>query len=197
MNEWHGEIRCIVGVGEWCIELEADTNISNDTARNRTRKEGYRYLRSYPITIQLPQDPAEVRQSFKHPCQTNSNILTNTLLSRLTRELEKKFSDRNVVFIAQRRILPKPGRRSRVTQKRPRSRTLSSVHEKILEDLVYPTEIVGRRIRTKEDGSKVMKVLLDPKDVGGLDWKVEGFAEVYKKLTGRSVVFEFPVQSEF
>ncbi|KAK6515403.1 40S ribosomal protein [Arthrobotrys conoides] len=116
---------------------------------------------------------------------------------RLTRELEKKFSDRNVVFIAQRRILPKPGRRSRVTQKRPRSRTLSSVHEKILEDLVYPTEIVGRRIRTKEDGSKVMKVLLDPKDVGGLDWKIDSFAEVYKKLTGKSVVFEFPVQSEF
>ncbi|KAJ6259202.1 40S ribosomal protein S7 [Drechslerella dactyloides] len=117
--------------------------------------------------------------------------------ARLTRELEKKFSDRHVVFIAQRRILPKPGRRSRVTQKRPRSRTLTSVHEKILEDLVYPTEIVGRRIRTKEDGSKIMKVLLDPKDVGGLDWKVEGYAEVYKKLTGRSVVFEFPVPSEY
>ncbi|EWC45298.1 40S ribosomal protein S7 [Drechslerella stenobrocha 248] len=126
-------------------------------------------------------------------------LLSNfhTIQPRLTRELEKKFSDRHVVFIAQRRILPKPGRRSRVTQKRPRSRTLTSVHEKILEDLVYPTEIVGRRIRTKEDGSKVMKVLLDPKDVGGLDWKVEGFAEVYKKLTGRSVVFEFPVQSEY
>ncbi|KAK6356327.1 40S ribosomal protein [Orbilia javanica] len=116
---------------------------------------------------------------------------------RLTRELEKKFSDRNVIFIAQRRILPKPGRRSRVTQKRPRSRTLTSVHAKILEDIVYPTEIVGRRIRTKEDGSKVMKVLLDPKDVAGLDWKIESFAEVYKKLTGKSVVFEFPVQSEF
>ncbi|RVD84224.1 40S ribosomal protein eS7 [Arthrobotrys flagrans] len=116
---------------------------------------------------------------------------------RLTRELEKKFSDRNVIFIAQRRILPKPGRRSRVTQKRPRSRTLSSVHAKILEDIVYPTEIVGRRIRTKEDGSKIMKVLLDPKDVGGLDWKIDSFAEVYKKLTGKSVVFEFPVQSEF
>jgi len=116
---------------------------------------------------------------------------------RLTRELEKKFSDRHVVFIGQRRIPPLPSRRSRVTQKRPRSRTLTSVHEKLLEDVVFPTEIHGRRIRTKEDGSKVMKVLLDPKDVGGLDWKVEGFAEVYKKLTGRSVVFEFPVQGEY
>lgn len=77
---------------------------------------------------------------------------------RLTRELEKKFSDRHVVFIAQRRILKKPGRRSRTTQKRPRNRTLTSVHEKILEDLVYPTEIVGKRTRNLVDGRKIQKV---------------------------------------
>ncbi len=34
---------------------------------------------------------------------------------RLVRELEKKFSGRHVVFIAQRRILPKPTRKVRVT----------------------------------------------------------------------------------
>ena len=77
---------------------------------------------------------------------------------RLTRELEKKFSDRHVVFIAQRRMLRKPTRNSRVKQKRPRSRTLTSVHEKILEDLVYPTEIVGKRTRVAVDGSKLLKV---------------------------------------
>ncbi|BFZ55732.1 ribosomal protein S7A [Savitreella phatthalungensis] len=83
---------------------------------------------------------------------------------RLTRELEKKFSDRHVVFVAQRRILKKPGRRSRTTQKRPRSRTLTAVHEKILEDLVFPTEIVGKRTRNLVDGRKVQKVyvLLPP-----------------------------------
>jgi small subunit ribosomal protein S7e len=78
--------------------------------------------------------------------------------SRLTRELEKKFSDRHVVFIAQRRMLRKPTRTSRVQQKRPRSRTLTSVHEKILEDLVFPTEIVGKRTRVAVDGSKLLKV---------------------------------------
>ncbi|CAG8496069.1 5442_t:CDS:2 [Ambispora gerdemannii] len=77
---------------------------------------------------------------------------------RLTRELEKKFSDRHIVFIAHRRILRKPGRKSRVKQPRPRSRTLTSVHEKILEDLVYPTEIVGKRTRVKVDGTKILKV---------------------------------------
>lgn len=78
--------------------------------------------------------------------------------NRLTRELEKKFSDRHVVFVAQRRMLRKPTRTSRVQQKRPRSRTLTNVHEKILEDLVFPTEIVGKRTRVAVDGSKLLKV---------------------------------------
>jgi len=79
-------------------------------------------------------------------------------IHRLTRELEKKFSDRHVVFVAQRRMLSKPTLTSRVKQKRPRSRTLTNVHEKILEDLVYPTEIVGKRTRVAVDGSKLLKV---------------------------------------
>lgn len=76
---------------------------------------------------------------------------------RLTRELEKKFSDRHVVFIGQRRMMRKPTRVSRVKQQRPRSRTLKEVHEKILEDLVYPTvcspvsfcDPVGRKRRIR------------------------------------------------
>merc|ERR1712100_97760 len=47
--------------------------------------------------------------------------------TRLVHELEKKFA-KNVVIIAQRRILQKPGRNTRVSrQKRPNSRTLTSV----------------------------------------------------------------------
>ena len=84
--------------------------------------------------------------------------MTASLLCRLTRELEKKFSDRHVVFVAQRRMLRKPTRTSRVQQKRPRSRTLTNVHDKILEDLVFPTEIVGKRTRVAVDGSKLLKV---------------------------------------
>merc|ERR1739838_302208 len=64
--------------------------------------------------------------------------------TRLVRELEKKFSGKHVVFIAQRRILPKPTRKAnKLKQKRPRSRTLQAVHNSILDDLVYPAEIVG------------------------------------------------------
>ncbi|KAI9000943.1 40S ribosomal protein S7 [Trametes punicea] len=115
---------------------------------------------------------------------------------RLTRELEKKFSDRHVVFVAQRRVLPKPTRNSRVKQKRPRSRTLTQVHEKILEDLVFPTEIVGKRTRVAVDGSKLLKVFLDSKDATSLEYKLDSFSSVYRRLTGKDVVFEFPVQAQ-
>jgi len=110
---------------------------------------------------------------------------------RLTRELEKKFSERHIVFIAQRRIMRKPTRHSRQKQARPRSRTLTAVHEKILDDLVYPTEIIGKRTRVKVDGSKIIKVSLDTKDATSLEYKLDTFSSVYKKLTGKDVVFEF------
>jgi small subunit ribosomal protein S7e len=117
---------------------------------------------------------------------------THKIQSRLVRELEKKFSDRHVLILAQRRILPKPGRLSRVKQLRPRSRTLTAVHEKMLEDLVYPTEIVGKRTKVRVDGSRVLKVFLDPKDHTSLEYKIDTFSSAYKKLTGKDVVFEFP-----
>merc|ERR1712226_1020665 len=57
---------------------------------------------------------------------------------KVVRELEKKFSGKHVVILAQRRILPKPTRKTRnQKQKRPFSRTLTSVHDS-LGRLVLP-----------------------------------------------------------
>merc|ERR1712048_1252387 len=113
---------------------------------------------------------------------------------RLVRELEKKFSGKHIVFIAQRRILPKPSRKSKIPtkQKRPRSRTLTAVHDNILEDLVYPAEIVGKRIRVKLDTSRLIKVHLDKSQQNNVEHKTDTFTAVYKRLTGKDVTFEFP-----
>lgn len=95
--------------------------------------------------------------------------------------------------------MPRPKRSTRSrntqTQKRPRSRTLTAVHDAILTDLVFPVEIVGKRLRTKEDGAKTLKVILDEKERGGVDYRLDTYTEVYRKLTGRGVTFEFPQNS--
>nr|AFK46752.1 unknown [Lotus japonicus] len=123
--------------------------------------------------------PYRLRKSFRkiHP--------------RLVRELEKKFSGKDVVFIAARRIVRPPKKGAAV--QRPRTRTLTAVHDAMLEDVVYPSEIVGKRIRYRLDGSKIMKVFLDPKERNNAECKLETFSKVYRKLTGKDVVFEYPI----
>ena len=70
---------------------------------------------------------------------------------------------KNNIHKLKRRILPKPQRgknRKPLGQKRPRSRTLTAVHEAILQDIVFPAEVVGKRIRVKLDGKQTIKVKL-------------------------------------
>lgn len=111
---------------------------------------------------------------------------------RLVRELEKKFSGRHVLMIAQRNILGKSFNRSAQTKgPRPRSRTMTAVHAAVLEDLVYPTEIVGQRTRFKVDGKKILKVQLDSKDQANVEPRMDTYAAVYSKLTNQHVVFTF------
>eukprot|EP00341_Mesodinium_pulex_P009901 CAMPEP_0116922708 /NCGR_PEP_ID=MMETSP0467-20121206/22423_1 /TAXON_ID=283647 /ORGANISM="Mesodinium pulex, Strain SPMC105" /LENGTH=197 /DNA_ID=CAMNT_0004601091 /DNA_START=29 /DNA_END=622 /DNA_ORIENTATION=+ len=115
----------------------------------------------------------------------------------LVEELEKKFSGHHVVIVAQRTILKKSYARNRkFSGPRPRSRTLKVVQEAVLEDLVYPTEIIGKRTRVRMDGSKLMKVHLNPKGQLNVETKLETFATVYKRLTNKEVTFEFPVQKK-
>lgn len=110
---------------------------------------------------------------------------------RLVRELEKKFSGKDVVLVASRRIVRPPKKGSAV--QRPRTRTLTTVHDAMLEDVVYPAEIVGKRVRYRLDGSKIMKIFLDPKERNNTENKLETFGGVYRKLTGKDVVFEYPI----
>ena len=51
-----------------------------------------------------------------------------------------------MLFISQT-IFSKGYKRQSQGQLRPRSRTLSSVHSAIIDDIVYPTTIVGKRTR--------------------------------------------------
>merc|ERR1712129_563051 len=114
---------------------------------------------------------------------------------RLIKEMEKKFNKKHVVFTASRTVLDKNFKRKGL-KVRPRSRTLTAVQEAILEDIVGPTEIHGKRTRVSVDGSKLLKVILDPKDKDkeNVEAKLSTFSGVYQKLTNKQAVFTFSEQ---
>ena len=104
----------------------------------------------------------------------------------------QKVSGKHVLVIGQRTILGKAyNRNQKTTGPRPRSRTLTAVHDAILDDIVYPTEIVGKRTRVKTDGKRVMKVYLDSKDQANVEGRTDTFSAVYGKLTNKQVSFYF------
>ncbi|KAH8409741.1 hypothetical protein AWZ03_008799 [Drosophila navojoa] len=167
-------------IAQALVELEANSDLKpylRDLHITRAREIEFGSKKAVIIYVPIPQQ--KVFQKIQ--------II-------LVRELEKKFSGKHVVVIGERKILPKPTRKARnpLKQKRPRSRTLTAVYDAILEDLVFPAEIVGKRVRVKLDGSQLVKVHLDKNQQTTIEHKVDTFTSVYKKLTGRDVTFEFP-----
>ncbi len=73
-------------------------------------------------------------------CNLTFSIYRCRIQQRLIRELEKKFAGKHVTIVAQRRILPREGRKNRTSkQMRPFSRTLTSVRPSMLAHLLPPS----------------------------------------------------------
>eukprot|EP00388_Colpodella_angusta_P012930 GDKJ01032608.1.p2 GENE.GDKJ01032608.1~~GDKJ01032608.1.p2 ORF type:complete len:190 (+),score=53.64 GDKJ01032608.1:1-570(+) len=110
---------------------------------------------------------------------------------KIVAALEKKFSS-HVVLVSQRSTMESALHiaKEKGFARRPRSRCLTAVHEAILEDVVGSNEIIGKRTRCKVDGSKVLKVLVNP--AGATHDKFQTFSAVYKKLTNKDAVFVVP-----
>merc|ERR1739847_147026 len=114
---------------------------------------------------------------------------------KLVRELEKKFSNKHVIIVGQRKVMAKEQKKATskcYKQKRPISRSVKHVHEAILEDIVFPSEIMGKRIRHKTDSKSIIKTFLNRGSQGDVEHKIATFSAVYKRLTGKNVQFEFP-----
>jgi len=106
---------------------------------------------------------------------------------QLTPELEKKLG-KQVLFVCQRKIQGKNVGAGVTVQ---RSRTMKAVHEAVLEDICFPADICGRRVRQLTDGSKHLKVYLETKDQDKTKNRIDTFVAAYAKLTGHGVAFGF------
>lgn len=112
------------------------------------------------------------------------------LNSELVQRFEAAINGETVFIVGKRRAFPKrpePGRRYR--QIRPVSRTLRSVQEKVLEDIAFPTAIVGKRTHYDLKGKQTTRVILDNnnKDV---EMRLPAMSAAYSRLTGLRTVFE-------
>merc|ERR1712062_822790 len=155
-------------IGEALLDLEVNSDLKNQ-------------LRELYITSAKELDIGDKRKCIIIFVPVPLLRAFQKIQARLVRELEKKFSGKHVLIIGQRRIISKPTRKTRnQKQMRPRSRTLTAVHDSILEDLSFPSEIVGKRIRVKLDASRLVKVTLEKAQQTNVEHKLDTFAAVYK-----------------
>jgi len=61
----------------------------------------------------------------------------------------------------------------------------------LVEDVCFPTNVVGKRIRFRTDGTKFSKIQLDGKDKVGYESKTQTYSIVYKMLTGLRARYHF------
>jgi len=109
---------------------------------------------------------------------------------KVAREIEKKFSGQDVLILAQRKIMKL--NQIKNNYPRPRNQTITAVHDAILEDIVFPAKIVGKRLRFRVGGKRLLKVFLDPKVSKEVEPKLATFEAVYQKLTKKETKFLFP-----
>ena len=80
-------------------------------------------------------------------------------------------------------------------KKVPRTKTLTYTRELLLEDLLFPATIVGKRTRYPRGQQKQLKVLIDSVDKDTISSKTTPICVAHKSLTGHELSLDFPATS--
>ena len=115
------------------------------------------------------------------------------LVTKIVNEIQKK-KNRHAFVLAKRTIVNK---KADFKQMIPRNRTLTAVFDALLEDLIFPANVIGRRWRYRLNGSQLGKVFLSDESRAFLEDKVDLIAQLYFALTNRKIVFEFRPEASF
>jgi small subunit ribosomal protein S7e len=99
-----------------------------------------------------------------------------------------------VIVIPSRKTVDGKKYRKFIGKKVPRTKTLTYVRENLLEDLLFPATIVGKRTRYPRGQQKQLKVFVDAVDKEVLASKTSAICVGYKSLTGHELSIDFPAQ---
>ena len=126
--------------------------------------------------------------------RAQKSLLTN-LYKKLVVELEKKL--KTIVLLVAARNIDSRWIKKNKTQQRPYSRTLSSVYDCLLDELLLPGSIIGKRTRVRLDGSSFTKITVEKTEQHFLEERVNAIVNAYKKLTTRDITIEFAKEPTF
>ena len=138
---------------------------------------------------------AEVPTSDNKRCflvqvSEDSTTTLKKVHQELVKKLESRFSNPVVIVPNRKRINGNLFRKYRGT-KVPRNQTLTHVYDTFLQDVLYPAEIVGKRIRFPKFKGRVFKVQVDKLDREAIEYKMNAIIASYKALTNRELQIEF------
>merc|ERR1712066_163472 len=83
------------------------------------------------------------------------------------------------------------------SQKRPRSRTLTSVFDSILDDLLVPGNITARRVRHKLNGKLIYKIWVNEENRPYLEERADAISQIYEALTHRNIEIDFKNEPKY
>ena len=172
------------------VQTEAQKNAQSLLSRISLFISQKEELKNFKIKAIKKIQVAEDRAAIVIFVPYRAYFTLNSVRSLVVQEVEKKHANTTVIIIPQRSIVS--DKLSRYTnQIRAHSRTLSAVYDAILNDVVAPSIVVGKRIRYKSDGSSIIKVFLDKNTRKDVEAKIATFTAVYFALTHRNVEFSF------
>jgi len=114
---------------------------------------------------------------------------------KIVNEIQKRKSIQ--AFITAKRTILSRWIKAHHSQKRPRSRTLTSVFDAILDDLLVPGNITARRIRHKLNGKLTYKIWVNEENKPYLEDRADAITQIYESLTHRSIDIDFKNEPKY
>ena len=138
------------------------------------------------IEIPMGKEKPALLVYFSHK---SHKVLLTPVYKKIVGDLEKKL--KTVVLLVSARNIQSRWIKKNRTQKRPYSRTLTSVQEATLTELLLPGAVISDRTRVRLDGTQVRKLVLDKTEQHFLEERTEAIKNAYKKLTTRDIEISF------